>query len=734
MNQGETFQFEKKRFENVVNKIKKQLENSKKNFDSHKNYRIGFTEGLRGTQFTRQALMSMYATDINYLSSVLKEPYFGRFDFADLNKNIKEIYIGKKSVIDSEGNIIAYDWRSDICSMYYDYAIGPAQFIENNKIKSGEILLKRQFKIENGELVDLTEQDTISNDSFLVDYLSENSDSRLKSIIATIQKEQNTIIRNKDNNYIIQGIAGSGKTTVALHRLAYLLYNNSKNNDESEYLIIGPNNYFLDYISEVLPELDINNVSQSTFEEIAMNTLKIKGKVKTKNDILNEILSKKIDEKIIEYKNSIPYLKSINNFIDFYVVSHLQEPIKIGDFEICSVSDLKIIYDETAYNFQKSYHEKIDLFSKRLIKKIKDNYDKYYADLYNVYREKILSFPMDDPKRYELINYVDQLLKELKTGCKKVISNYFKFIKVNSITLYKIFLSEINNFGLPVDIDVDEIKENTMSNINKKTFTSDDLAALLFIDQTIGSNLGKENYSHIFIDEGQDLSMTQYYVLKQLYPNSIYNIFGDTNQAIYDYQSNDWEIINNDIFSSNAIQLNLNKSYRTTKQIFDSSNYLLKDNDKKQNTCVAREGSNVVVNKQDSKKLINDILEQIHYLLNKNYNSIAIVCKDEDETKQVYDLMNKCDISCNLITDVNQKYRRGISILPSYLTKGLEFDAVIIYNASREKYSDNNIDKKLLYVIMTRAMHDLYVNYSDEITMPLSNLLFDKKLVLNYTK
>ena len=334
----EIFEYENQRLKKVIEEINKKIKIAEKNFSDQEHFIIGFKEGQRGTQFIRQGLMSLYATEIYDLKSVINNPYFGRFEFKNDEELEKEIiYIGKKAITDTNNHVIAYDWRSPICSMYYDYNIGEAEYNLEDKIEKGKILNKRQILIKDGELKNVDEQDAISNDLVLLKYLSENSDARLKSIIATIQREQNKIIRSplKGDN-IIQGVAGSGKTTVALHRIAYLLYNYAKNINESEFMILGPNKYFLNYISELLPDLDIKNVYQSTFDEIALNSLKMKLKLESKNDTLQNVLSNKIDKNIIEYKSSLEYFKLIGDFVDMYMISHLQNGIVYEGIELCS--------------------------------------------------------------------------------------------------------------------------------------------------------------------------------------------------------------------------------------------------------------------------------------------------------------------------------------------------------------------------------------------------------------
>ena len=729
MSKEEIFEFENKKLKEVIERINKRIKTAEEKFDEQQHFKIGFTEGLRGTQFNRQALMSMYATEINNLSKIVKNPYFGRFEFKNSESDdISTIYIGKKSIVDNN-DIIAYDWRSSICSMYYDYNIGEAEYCSNGKTEKGEIISKRQIIIKNGELERVDEQDTITDDLVLLQYLKENSDARLKSIVATIQSEQNKIIRSPlKKDYIIQGVAGSGKTTVALHRIAYLLYNEAKNITESQFMILGPNKYFLNYISELLPELDINNVDQNTFEEIVLGNIKRKVKVDTKNKTLEDVISGKVDEKIIKYKGTLDYIKLVEKFIDNYIVTKLQNAITYENIELCSAEKLKSIYDKYSYSTGKSYYEKINLFMKKLTKQIKDNSEDLCHSVWLKYREKIISLPMDDPKRKELINQVNIIKNEIKKGCPKQIKEYFNFTKFNCLDIYKEFISNIDQFDNNMPLDVEMFKKYNLDKLSKNNIDSEDLSSLLLICYLVNGVKNQENYEHIVIDEAQDLSLSQYYVLKKMFPTANFDIFGDVDQSIYDYQSiSNWDVLNDNIFNSNAEVLKLNKSYRTTKQISNVSNLVLDKLNHQNAECIARNGNNIVLKEVNNNDKIDNLIYQINELLEKEHTSIAIICKDEEETKQIYKKLEKIGLKLNIINEKNEKYTDGISILPSYLSKGLEFDAVILNDANNINYLDNSIDQKLLYVAITRAMHDLYINYSGEISPSLKPLCKEYK-------
>lgn len=734
MEKKELFRYEQKKLKEVIELINKKIKIAQQNFSNQEHTIIGFKEGQRGTQFIRQGLMSLYATEINDLKSVISNPYFGMFEFKSNSNETHEIYLGKKAILDDNSKVIAYDWRSPICSMYYDYNIGKAEYIATNGTKEyGEILKKRQIIIKNGELLDVEEQDTLSNDSILLRYLKENSDARLKSIIATIQREQNLIIRSPLNkNYIIQGVAGSGKTTVALHRIAYLLYNEAKNINESDFMILGPNKYFLNYISELLPDLDIKNVTQLTFEEIALNIIKLpKNKLESRNSTLQEILFGNVDENIINFKSSIQYLELIENFINMYVISHFNNDIIFDGIKICSSENIKNYFSGNAIFVEKGFKERADDFIKILIKKVKDNADDLSHNVWLRYREEYLSLEKDNPRRKEILTEVDTIQKEIKNGCPTVIKNYFNFLKINPMSLYQAFIENLDTIYSKGEINIDKLKKYTNLKLSKKQIGFEDLSPLVLINYLVNGIKDFKEYSYLVIDEAQDLSLAQYYILKKLFPKAKFNVFGDVNQSIYDYQSvKDWNELNNIIFDSEADVLELNKSYRTTINISDASNLILEQLNGGSSECIARPGDELLMSDDIS---IQNIILQIKIFLEHNYQSIAIICKDDKDTKDVYGKLKKLGVNISLINEKNEEYSGGLCIIPSYLSKGLEFDVVIVYNANDKNYGESSIDMKLLYVAMTRAMHSLCIDYDGKLPSYLKKLTQTEK-VLRKTK
>ncbi len=636
-------------------------------------------------------LTEIYLKKIRLMEKSLNKPYFARLDFKrDGESDIEELYIGKVGVIDEKNDNIIIDWRAPVSSMYYDSNIGDASYKAPEGICTGKLLLKRQYEIENKQLKSYQDVDTVSNDELLKPYLEASVDNRLKNIVSTIQHEQNRIIREPVNkNLIIQGVAGSGKTTVALHRIAYLVYNNRENIKPEQYLIIGPNKFFVNYISGVLPDLDVEDVKQLTYDELCSEILQenitlIDEDVKLLKSIKNEkeLTYQKIKVSMQFKKALDKYIKEIKeNTIPIYGV-------KINEKEIISNEFIKQIYN--------SFEEL-------------DEYDNIKTRLMrtNLFFEKYIDENIEQYREYS----EKELKKALKTYFNKLIPKIPK--------IYQNFLSNLDKY-LEISEDIKEqVKINIINSKNKK-FEFEDLSSLIYLKAKINGIDEYGKYKQIVIDEAQDYGEFTFFALKFILKNAAFSIFGDLAQSIYQYRSiENWESVLNNTFRNQGDIQYLLKSYRTTTEIMDSANNITKYI--KLNTAkpVIRHGKKVSFIKYKEKNeqisLIKRILEQYK---TQNYKTIAIICKNEEEAQELYIKLEMNDIKNITLNDT--EYNGGICIITSYLAKGLEFDGVIISNSGEEEYNSNKIiDMKLLYVAMTRPLHELTILYKNDITKPL---------------
>lgn len=595
--------------------------------------------------------------EINYIEKAKLNPYFARIDFESKN-NFDKCYIGKKGVSDYDNNVITVDWRAPISSLYYDSNIGECEYKAPEGIIKGNLLLKRQYTIDNSKLINFNDVDTVSNDELLKPYLSVSADNRLKNIVSTIQSEQNKIIRESmGKNLVIQGVAGSGKTTVALHRIAYLVYNNRNLFKPSDYMVIGPNKFFVSYISNILPDLDVNGVTQNTLEELFLNYIKEDFKINNSLDVIKD------KDEISSYKVSMNMKKTIDEYFknlellpnnDFVV-----EGIKILDKNF-----IKLTYDEINKNTFKSVKARINRLILLLEKYINENFS-------NI------------SKKYIKNEISQKTIENFKNSINNYLKKYFNVLNKKTKTIYVEILKKLN-------FNYNDVLKNKLD--------IEDIPSLIYIKYKLSGSSEFDNYKHIVIDEAQDYGEFTFYTLNKIFRNSSFSIYGDLAQSLYSYRSIDnWECLEN-IFKNFEI-LKLSKSYRTTIEIMDEANKINELLNLDKAIPVIRHGEDVSYTDKEIFDLINE--------LKNKYKTIAIITKTQDEADVLYDkLKDKIDI--NLINSNNLNYNNNINILPSYLSKGLEFDSVII--VGKENFQQDSIlDMKLLYVSMTRALHKLYI-------------------------
>lgn len=636
-------------------------------------------------------LTEIYLEKIRLMEKSLNKPYFARLDFKrDGESDIEELYIGKVGVIDEKNNNIIIDWRAPVSSMYYDSNIGDASYKAPEGTCTGKLLLKRQYEIENKQLKSYQDVDTVSNDELLKPYLEASVDNRLKNIVSTIQHEQNRIIREPVNkNLIIQGVAGSGKTTVALHRIAYLVYNNRENIKPEQYLIIGPNKFFVNYISGVLPDLDVEDVKQLTYDELC-------------SEILQENITL-IDE-------DIKLLKSIKNEKEL-----TYQKIKVSmQFKKALDKYIKEIKESTIPIYGVRINEK-EIISNEFIKQIYNSFEE--LDEYDNIKTRLMRTNLFFEK------YIDENIEQYREysekELKKALKNYFNKLIPKIPKIYQNFLSNLDKY-LEISEDIKEQVKINIINLKNKKFEFEDLSSLIYLKAKINGIDEYGKYKQIVIDEAQDYGEFTFFSLKFILKNAAFSIFGDLAQSIYQYRSiENWESVLNNTFRYQGEIQYLLKSYRTTTEIMDSANNITKYI--KLNTAkpVIRHGKKVSFIKYKEKNeqisLIKRILEQYK---TQNYKTIAIICKNEEEAQELYIKLEMNDIKNITLNDT--EYNGGICIITSYLAKGLEFDGVIISNSGEEEYNSNKIiDMKLLYVAMTRPLHELTILYKNNITKPL---------------
>lgn len=668
-----------------------------------------------------------------------KKPYFSRIDFEfKESAQIIKYYIGKAALTRQEDNEpIIIDWRSPIASVYYDGMLGEVSYTTATGIAEGILHLKRQYTINNGQLEDILDVDITTTDTFLQAALGENKDNKLKDIVSTIQSEQNEIIR-ADISFplIVQGAAGSGKTTIALHRIAYLIYTYEKSFDPESFLIMAPNRLFLKYISEVLPELGVERVKQTTFIDFAYDLLGIQNKLINPDEKLIRFISPEkadSDKELLlirqasQFKGSLEFRNTINRYVKSLEQTFVSEQdFCFGGYTLCTATEIKkmILSDLSKYPLYKRIAEIKKTLARRLkrekVKIIKAAEDRYDKQIDNVFK----TMEPSDERRLEVIRLVnerDKKLISLKNAAKTVIPNFIAlFPKRNVMDYYRELTTSIDKmkcFGSEYEDNemLAYFCSSTEGILDMKKIELEDLTPLLYLQLKLFGFNKKLDIKYCVIDEAQDFSLFQIYTLKKIFNTELFTLLGDLAQGIHSYRGiKDWKDILEKVFTNNRGKfLTLEQSYRTTIEIMDLANEVLKLSRLPELVLarpVVRHGDKPGIYRCSKEKDFIDVLEnRLMALTGKKYQTIAMICKTADECEKVKDLLDKRgNIKAKLLNSEDANYTGGMVIVPSYMAKGLEFDAVIVASLE-EDYRFEELDIKLLYVAMTRALHSLDV-------------------------
>ncbi len=641
--------------EDRIKEFKKFIWDSKADMDEQE------MKSMIGASDLEITLAEKRAEYFKKLYNVQDNPYFGSITFAEDGEKPEKIYIGLTYVENEDTNTyMVYDWRSPISSMFYDYELGKASYKAPGGVISGEITNKRQFNIKNGKLIRVFDNNINIDDELLQEVLAEESSDKMKNIVNTIQEEQNSIIRNvEDKNLIVQGIAGSGKTSVALHRIAFLLYK-IENLRSNNVLIFSPNDAFSLYISNVLPELGENNTMQTTFNDFLLSNLDEFEDVESFTSFVDRYY--KYEEKnkeLVKYKQGDRVIVDVKNYvIDLLKNIHYESDIEI-DKEI-------VIHKDELDDLLKDRYEKLLLFERleAMAEKICNNH-----------------FKGKTTKKATILSKLKKSLS-IKLDFKEIYKGFY-----NS----PFFIDSFNGH-----ITDTEIKES----VSSKTIKYEDACIFVFIKGLLEGFKYLGNIQQVVIDEAQDYNKLQYLIIRNIFKRSSFTILGDVNQTVNPYYKYESLEVLKDIFKSSRY-IELTKTYRSTPEIIDYTNKILGLNHV---SAIRRDLEKPVLFREEW-NLKDQLLVDINDLKKLNY-SIAIVTKTLDESEKIYNLL-KDDIDISMLRENITNFNKKMVTIPSYMAKGLEFDSVIIYTEINNKYTEN--EKNLYYVSCTRAQHELII-------------------------
>lgn len=667
-------------------------------------------------------MMSMYYGQIKGIERSFEKPYFARIDFRRKGEECAApLYIGKIGISDRDSNPLITDWRAPVSSLYYSENLGPAAYDAPGGAVSGELELKRQILIEAGKLREVFDVDSVSDDDLLRPYLGANMENRLKNIVASIQKEQNDIIRRPlYSSLIVQGVAGSGKTTVALHRIAYLAYTYRNQLQTDQFLVIGPNRFFLNYISNVLPDLDVSDVHQLTYEELAADFLGERFQIESPAERLAQYTENTATTPApsLAYKTSLAYRDALDRFLAD-AVEHLtgEEGLVVNGIPILSRKEVM----DCCRNFPAGdLATRLQMTGQALSAQLRHD-----EDLARRIREQFAPPPgASRAKANECYDLQSRTLKQQENGFAKALKKYLNIGGVKILPLYRTFVGQIERFSGEDDELLASLKADTLAMLAKRRVSFEDLPALLYLKYRLTGNEKFRGFAHTVVDEAQDFGVFHLAVLRQLLERSTFSIFGDLTQGIYDYHSiHDWAEVERQVFDGNCETLHLEKSYRTTIEIMTAANHISRHLALPEGQPVIRHGDPVAAERIPPAKLTERVRKRMERDSALGYRSIAVICKTEGQSLALWRALRKQGVEVEHVSRDNEEYAGGSCVLTCALAKGLEFDAVILCDADAGIYSaDRPLDMKLLYVAMTRALHRLDLLYTHALPGPLTGL------------
>lgn len=654
------------------------LDSRKKNVEEFEDDEDKIIEYFDHERFVKEEAFKTIDRRLKELIIMELSPYFGRVDFKEEDED-QRIYIGRFGVTPEDAyEPLIVDWRAPVSALFYTSSLGKNTYTAPLGNVEADIIKKRQYIIKKKKLIGLFDSSMDVKDDILQLVLSKNAGEKLKDIVMSIQQEQDNIIRQPRNKIVVvNGVAGSGKTTIALHRVAYLLYNH-RDILQNKVLILGPNPIFMEYISSVLPSLGEVGVNQKTYRDFATELLDIRQRdIMTTKEYMERIL--KGDNKFIEsvaYKNSDKFIEDLHKLIEQVEKNNYQfKDVIYNNKVVVKKSEIEEMY--TKYYNNMPLFRRVKKLKRIIFSKLKDERDNIIRKIQQDYRETISKLSEDelklqgtslDYKRKLKIRETIKLLIDVKKG--------------------------LTWLGEP------SIEELYRKEISEKPYTIDDLTALLYLSIKFEGLTINREIKHVVIDEAQDYSKLAFKVIRELTGCNGMTIVGDGNQRLIPLEGEvPFNELDDLIKNTETEHFKLNKSYRSTKEIMEYANKFLGED---AIVPLVRNGEVVkILNPKSEEEFIETLDNTVKDYTKKEFDSIAVVCRDLNSTDRYGKFLSKNN-SLKIIDREDMIYQGGTVVIPSYLAKGLEFDAVIIVEDG--KYTEKD---KFMYVMATRALHEL---------------------------
>ncbi len=725
------FFLEKEHLDDTINEMKLIVSSLESDIDKRvQQMRLSLEYKDQVSSYVHSMMKNDNIDKIYDIQGAMDSPYFGRVDFReDETPDYEKIYIGRVKISRLEINgihdILVFDWRDPVATIFYECQDGRASYdVLGRYYYHGDVNLKRQYKITNGMLEKISDDyiwdqlvarqhEAVIADPFLTERLLQGTGNKLKDIVTSIRGEQNKIIRETLNQVIIiQGVAGSGKSTIGLHRLSYLLYNEKL--DPRKMMVIAPNKIFLDYICELLPQIDANDVGQSTFMDLVVlmtqREFVIHKDEKTQLYLENKERDQRRDEltAVAKLKGSLEFVKVLEGW-----------QVKKTEKFCLKLKEIKLFDDQLIIQKEEQIAKVME--GNHLI----ISYNERIRTLIGYIKFRVRNFlEVIEAKQKQATGSTDKKLEKYKKQGMDFVERYFTNWLVDDILMAYMEIFRDKSLFKPVKhkkYDLIFITEHCLEILGTGKIEKEDLAPLCYLTYLLDGFHHITRFEHIVVDEAQDFNALEFTVLRLLSRNSSFTIMGDMSQGITSYRSiENWQVVMKDVFADvKSIYREVNYSYRSAREIVECFNSVM-PNGYSAAIPVYEIGHQPVLEEvATNQETILAIVKAVKKFESLGCKSIGIITKQERDSLLIYHTLKREPFNMDqihLITNDTVTYQGGISILPITLAKGLEFDGVIIGNSSDKEFKDHSFDQKLLYVALSRALYHLYIVYRGTIT------------------
>lgn len=698
-------------------------------------------EGLDADEQVALNILRMKLQSLHNLSLARRQPFFSRLDFIPKDGKAETHYLGRWGVLKTpEYSVEVVDWRSPIANLYYSGQVGPMSYEAPDGKVEGELTLKRMLSVTQGQLTGIFDSGVVSQDAYLQGVLGSVSTDRLREIVTTIQAEQNIVIRHGIGKpLIVQGVAGSGKTTIALHRIAWLLYAYQDTLAPASMMIVAPNPLFLDYISAVLPDLGVQQVQQTTFLSLCKQLLgKQMVKVRWENR-LEDQLHMTDDERailgaVLRLKGSLSYKAALEAYLNIYEQQVIpQDDVRFGNAVLYTRDELKQIFLRQLKPFplRQRVSELQKYIKGQLLKAVAHMEEQLEAMCKDRLDALMVRLPDGEERRTrtaKLLESREKRLAQIKEEQKLFLKNYpHTWPAMSVLEVYEAFLGYLeteNMFGG----DGQELIRRTREMLSGREAGAEDLPAIIVIGRKVWG-IKRLDVKHIVMDEAQDFSPFQCQLLKEMAGHESFTMVGDLMQGIHgDEGIRDWEDVAGQVFNHQAQKKHLVISYRNTVEIMTVASLIASrhpvPNQPKAQPVLRHGEKPLVIACGSNKERIEAIARQAAMWREEGYHSIALIEKTEDACKLLHKAL-PADLNAKLIKSGDSHFGGGVLVLPAALVKGLEFDCVLVADISAENYPDEPFYCRLLYVLSTRPLHRLTFVHSGEKSLLLGEIRED---------